>query len=171
MDEQHSDSYGGAGPPGSNGPQPYFYPPMQAAPPPPRRKSSLRPVWVTLAGVGIFVAGIGVGLLLAGDGRAGGTTPLEDAKEVCAPSTRGVAIGDDGTALIIDSAGAEEFPRSDLDEVYCIFDELEVPDSVISQVENTRALDGRQGAEWGDYAATWTYHPDDGLNLTIIIVR
>jgi hypothetical protein len=156
-------------------------------PPPPRRKSSLRPVWEALAGVGIFAVGIGVGLLLAGDGgqtdssssnrpaateaEEPTTTPLEDAKETCAPTTSGVRIGDNGTTLIIDSAGADEDPQSEIYELVCILMELDVPDSIISHMDHTRALDGRQNAEWGDYEATWIYHPDQGLNLTITLVR
>ena len=31
----------------------------------------------------------------------------------------------------------------------------------------TRAIDGTQEEQWGLYRATWTYHPDQGLNVVI----
>jgi hypothetical protein len=34
-------------------------------------------------------------------------------------------------------------------------------------MESTRALDGMQSATWSSYEVTWTYHPDDGLDLII----
>ncbi|WP_181062313.1 MULTISPECIES: hypothetical protein [unclassified Pseudoclavibacter] len=42
---------------------------------------------------------------------------------------------------------------------------LDVPASTVSKIEQTRALDGRQDDSWDDLEASWTYHPDDGLNI------
>ncbi|MCH7231884.1 hypothetical protein L0U85_13625 [Glycomyces sp. L485] len=91
------------------------------------------------------------------------------AQETCAPGSSSVSIGDGGDTLIIDRAWAEENPGADSTEVMCIFDELEMPDAVISQINGTRALDGTQEANFGDYSTFWTYHPDDGLNMTITL--
>jgi hypothetical protein len=49
----------------------------------------------------------------------------------------------------------------------CVLQGLEASDSVIARMDNTRALDGRQTGTWGDFEASWGYHPDDGLNLVI----
>ena len=38
--------------------------------------------------------------------------------------------------------------------------------SVYSQMINTSALMGRQSAENNKYKVSWTYHPDDGLEVT-----
>ncbi|WP_269142641.1 hypothetical protein [Georgenia yuyongxinii] len=32
---------------------------------------------------------------------------------------------------------------------------------------STRALDGRQTAEWDGVVATWSFHPDDGLDVIL----
>ena len=32
---------------------------------------------------------------------------------------------------------------------------------------STRALDGRQSATWAQFEASWTYHPDDGLDVLV----
>jgi hypothetical protein len=77
-----------------------------------------------------------------------------------------VSVGDEGASLIIDTDG-EESSGTDIDNLFCILDELDVSDSVMARMENTRALDGTQEAEWGEFFASWTYHPDDGLDVII----
>ena len=42
-----------------------------------------------------------------------------------------------------------------------------MPDAVRQHVSTTRALDGQQTDSWTGYTARWTYHPDDGLQMTI----
>ncbi|WP_156925926.1 hypothetical protein [Glycomyces arizonensis] len=113
-----------------------------------------------------FAAGLAVGIGIDGAGGESSSS-LVEARENCAPDSLDIRIGDDGDTLIIDRAGAEENPGADYLDVLCIFDELGVPDSVTSQIEGTRALDGTQEADFGEYSAFWTYHPDDGLNMTI----
>lgn len=45
-------------------------------------------------------------------------------------------------------------------------EELGFNGSVYSQMLNTTALMGRQSAENDKYRVSWTYHPDDGLEVT-----
>lgn len=45
-------------------------------------------------------------------------------------------------------------------------EELGFNGSVYSQMMNTTALMGRQSAETEKYKVSWTYHPDDGLEVT-----
>lgn len=52
--------------------------------------------------------------------------------------------------------------------VECVLAELGSPDSVYARMGRTRALDGTQTAEWGSYSASWTYHPDNGLNVIVV---
>lgn len=49
----------------------------------------------------------------------------------------------------------------------CVLKEVGVPDSVVSQIDATRALDGMQKASWDKFSATWTYHPDNGLRVIL----
>jgi hypothetical protein len=73
-------------------------------------------------------------------------------------------------SITIFGAGAEDYPERG-EEVFqtlaCVLGMSGVPDRVISQISSTRALDGMQSAEWDEFGAQWTYHPDAGLNLTI----
>lgn len=77
-------------------------------------------------------------------------------------------LGDDEHTLTIDGAKITD-PDTGLpfDDEVCVLRGLAVPDSVLSQMDATRALDGMQDATWGDYTARWTYHPDDGLDVII----
>ena len=46
---------------------------------------------------------------------------------------------------------------------------LKNPDYVFDLIGTTRALDGRQTESWGKFRATWSYHPDSGLQLLIVV--
>ncbi|MFU8947910.1 hypothetical protein ACLRGF_14390 [Mycetocola zhadangensis] len=142
--------------------------------------TSKRPVIFGLAGLGIgLVAGLllgtvaipatlGVGERFA-DAVGGG--PIPASVETCeVADNRWITVGDDGASLTMNSFGAES-DGADLDEIFCVLKELEAPDSVTSLIESTRALDGRQTATWNDLAASWGYHPDDGLDIVIEVER
>lgn len=45
--------------------------------------------------------------------------------------------------------------------------ELGFPPGTWARVQNTRALDGTQTARGDGIVASWTYHPDSGLNMVI----
>ena len=89
---------------------------------------------------------------------------LEDADE--AADSPYVDLEDDGASLFIDSEGEDAIGAS-IDDAVLALMALDVPDSVLNRMENTRALDGTQEATWGDFTAIWTYHPDDGLDIVI----
>jgi hypothetical protein len=92
---------------------------------------------------------------------------LKVAWSKCAPSSNSVRLGDGGYTLIIDRAAAKKNPGIDIKALACIFDELDVPDSVVSQVQNTTILSGLQKADFRGFSASWAYSPDDGLNMSI----
>jgi hypothetical protein len=52
-------------------------------------------------------------------------------------------------------------------DMACVLKAAAVPDSIVSQIDATRALDGMQRASWDKMSASWTYHPDDGLNMVL----
>jgi hypothetical protein len=47
----------------------------------------------------------------------------------------------------------------------CVVAKADVPGAVLARMEGTRALDGRQEAEWDNYVISWTFHPDDGMDV------
>ena len=76
-------------------------------------------------------------------------------------------LGDGGKTLIINASGDPIKSIVDVQTEACILDYLKTPAAVRAHIEGTRALDGRQTDSWDGFTAAWTYHPDDGLNMTI----
>ncbi|MCC3761672.1 hypothetical protein K3N28_01110 [Glycomyces sp. TRM65418] len=137
--------------------------------PPVRRRPDLRLIFSIAAAVAAFFVGLIVGLASGGSDGAGASDPdiFESAKETCASGSSDIRIGDDGDTLSIDRAGAEEMPGATLLQLDCLLEELDVPYAVVDRIQNTRALDGYQEATFDGLTATWNYHPDDGLNMTV----
>jgi hypothetical protein len=86
----------------------------------------------------------------------------------CALAEEGARLGDEGTSLMLDMPGEDEPDGLTPEQVGCIFGRLDMPEHVLNRMGQTRALDGMQDAEWGDYTASWTYHPDSGLDVILV---
>jgi hypothetical protein len=85
-------------------------------------------------------------------------------------SFAGVSLLDGGTTLKFSYAGKySDYMASaaSYSDVSCAMSIMKAPSFVISQIDTTRALDGLQKASWGKLSAFWTYHPDNGLNISI----
>jgi len=122
----------------------------------------------TAAGAALFLAGLGAGIAIGHNSGGGGDGgDFEAVKEECASGSSDIRVGDGGDTLTIDRMGAEVSPGATFVQFDCIIEKLDVPDAVIDRINNTRALDGYQDATFGEFAASWTYHPDDGLNMTV----
>jgi hypothetical protein len=127
-------------------------------------------------------AGIGLGLIVGVIGTLGitllagnistlaATTPMTDAATAChVTGNSSITVGDKGQSISMKSAGAKS-AGAKVTDLACVFTQLEAPDSMISRIDSTRALDGRQTATWKNYSASWGYHPDNGLDIVIEVV-
>ncbi|WP_143447450.1 hypothetical protein [Kineosporia sp. R_H_3] len=85
----------------------------------------------------------------------------------------GVTVGDRGASLTLDGHGEDDLPGVGLttDQIGCVASELRVTDAVVAQMDSTTAMQGRQNATWDGFEASWTYHPDNGLDLIITDTR
>ena len=127
--------------------------------------------------------GLGVGLLLglviglvavpAIGNVAGGVlsaaqpSPITAATEACGvENSQYIVVGDEGQSVSMDSVG-DESEGADYADILCVLSELDVPDSVLNRINSTRALDGRQTADWNNLTASWGYHPNSGANIII----
>lgn len=98
----------------------------------------------------------------------GSSSPIPGAVDACGLSTSfGLSVGDEGDSVVLDMEGEEDFFGLPYNDVMCVLSELDMPDSVESMMLSTSALDGRQTAQWDDLSASWTYHPDDGLDVIV----
>jgi 5-methylcytosine-specific restriction endonuclease McrA len=77
-------------------------------------------------------------------------------------------VADGGKTISFDTAGEEDYGvGDDIEDVACVLLVLRAPSYVVTEIDNTRALDGMQRDSWRKFKASWTYHPDDGLNIVI----
>jgi hypothetical protein len=135
---------------------------------PPKPKSKAVPVLAGLVVVlAVAVAGLTIALLRTGDSgtptaQAGAGGAFSQARDAC-KVVAGYTIEDAGKTLVVTVGSA----FMNTDTAACVFDKLGVPDAVRQHVSTTRALDGQQTDSWPGYTARWTYHPDDGLQMTI----
>jgi hypothetical protein len=107
-------------------------------------------------------------LALTLSGCASGPTKLETLYETCG-LVQGSSIADEGKTLIVDMMGEDDYTGASYTDVSCVVNdtELAMPDYIVSAIETTRALDGRQSGNWEGFEAQWSYHPDSGLDLVI----
>lgn len=151
--------------PAGQAPAPHW---MQQGPPAPMAKSK-KPL---LFGLGGLVIGVAIGLLMGALGSAVGgavskSNAIPEAVEACsAADTAGVDVMDEGKSLSLQTTG-EESTGTSMATVVCVLTELDAPESIFNKIDSTRALDGTKTAEWSGFSASWTYHPDNGLNIIV----
>lgn len=133
----------------------------------PRRKKRSR------RGLGMFLLGflLAIVLVLAGAAalyypRFAGSHNLSSAVDACHASGSYVRLATDKSSLTLQ---AENEAGSGLSSpiFLCILDEPDAPAAMRQRMLLTRAIDGTQEEQWGPYRATWTYHPEQGLNVVI----
>jgi hypothetical protein len=146
----------------------------------PARRGNRRNLWAPLA---VVTTAVIIGAIIAtvflttkSTHHTGSTNPGNPGTLFNAPSPlaetsttcdAGILADDDHT-LVVDMAGEDTSTGIEtFDGVLCVLDDLDAPQALVARMESTRALDGMQSATWSSYEVTWTYHPDDGLDLII----
>ncbi|ARJ06198.1 hypothetical protein GCM10010988_13950 [Cnuibacter physcomitrellae] len=152
----------------------------------PRLSATARPrPWLLplLTWVGGLVVGAAIGVGVMGAVAAGGTnaaaTPtstanpavFDNAVKACVSgNNRGSAeVSDQGETLTIDNKGEEDFAGVSYTELSCLLEALHAPQAVVSHIEQTTSMDGRQTEEWDDVEMQFTYHPDRGLDAVLTL--
>jgi len=150
-----------------------------AAPPPPKKSrlpwllaaAALAAALVATLGVVLFVQRGNSGEAAAPSAweqeQAASASPFKSAQRRCDEFQEGTKIADGGKTLIIDGAGEETTAGLSVTSLECLVKELGMPESVKAQMFDTRALDGRQTGTWPGFSASWSYHPDDGMDVVI----
>jgi hypothetical protein len=80
----------------------------------------------------------------------------------------GVTLEDGGKTLTFSAVGKYSYSVSapTYSDIECALGVLKTPSFFKAQINTTRALDGMQKATWGKISALWTYHPDNGINIS-----
>lgn len=84
------------------------------------------------------------------------------------PACTDKPLSDDGASVYFDTKGNDDSSGDSYFDVVCALQLLEAPTYVLDLISSTRALDGRQSESWDQFRATWGYHPDSGLGISII---
>jgi hypothetical protein len=136
----------------------------QPAPAPKKRPGWVLPVIGGLV-VLLLAAGGAIAYLLVGKSPAAptGPTALRKAYDFCHAGE----IADGDMTIIMDTGGEKSSVGDSFTGIVCTLDFLRAPSAIRSEIEHTRALDGRQTATWDHFEASWTYHPDSGLDLIV----
>lgn len=90
---------------------------------------------------------------------------LKDAFDKCGPNQY-ARLADGDKTLVLNGSGKTGSGMS-VEKTGCYLDYLGAPQRVLTAMDSTRALDGRQQATWDGLTAEWTYHPDQGLDVLI----
>lgn len=73
----------------------------------------------------------------------------------------------DEAGLFVDGEG-DESAGAGIEDLVCLLVALEVPDSVISRMDSTTSLMGVQEASFRGLDLSWTYHPSNGLDFSVV---
>jgi hypothetical protein len=155
-------------PPATSGAGPAEVLPAEA--PPKQRKTLFLAVGTALA---VLLVGVGVVAILTGSESTADAAGQEKqsrlaaAREQCSASEF-AKLGDEDQTLTLQGDGKESdgLPYNVLE---CYWRALDVPDSVVAEIGATRALDGRQTGDWDHIHASWSYHPDSGLQMVLTL--
>jgi hypothetical protein len=94
-------------------------------------------------------------------------TAIQDALATCGIPETMAPTEDKGHSIELHSG--KSYDKITAKDIGCILLATGAPTSVLDKIDATRALDGMQSAKWkgGSMEASWTYHPDNGLNVIL----
>lgn len=156
--------------------------PLTVSPPSRLTRPWLLPVATGAAGV-LIGAGLVAGITAlradaevraeeaaAEEARAARAAVLPDAVEDCGVTgTEGIVVADEGRSLTFDMKGNDDYSGERITDLTCVFAALDMPSAVVSHMDQTTSMDGRQSESWGDLTVSWSYHPDRGLDGVLTV--
>ena len=106
-------------------------------------------------------------LMVSLTGCAGKFETFQKAYNTCG-SPSGIRVSDEGKTITIDGNGEYEYSGASIYDTACVLEAIETPSYIISNMDTTNSLMGRQTATFGDKIdVSWSYHPDNGLDIVI----
>ncbi len=78
-----------------------------------------------------------------------------------------VQIGEDGQSMYLNGSGEDDYSSLDYASEFCILNALDIPEIIVTRMNATSSLMGVQTGDWGNFSASWTYHPNNGLDVSI----
>ena len=134
-----------------------------------------------LAVVGVLiVGGIGAALVLQDEDSTGAGaaepaaepepegTRFEVAYEQAGVTSKYITVEDGGASIIVDGPPDDTNTNTFYPDLAALLTALDVPAYVVDQIDSTSSLQGLREATWNGIEASWSYHPDNGLDLTLV---
>lgn len=112
----------------------------------------------------ITIAGASA-LLVTLSGCAGSFDTFQKAYEACLTPT-GITVSDEGKTLVINGMGEDSYGATIYDTA-CVLSEIGTPTYILSNMETTNSLMGRQSDTFDGIDVSWSYHPDNGLDVVV----
>ena len=82
---------------------------------------------------------------------------------------KGVDLSSDNQTLYLDGLGQDEFkgstPVVTAKEIYCVLGALEAPEAIVKRIDKTNFQMGLVEDDFNGIYLSWTYHPDNGLDV------
>ena len=89
---------------------------------------------------------------------------FQKAYESCG-TPAGVSVSDEGKTIAVDTMGDEEYSGASYGDLVCIINAVGTPSYVNSNIMSVRALDGRQSDEFDGIEVSYSFHPDNGMDI------
>jgi hypothetical protein len=82
-------------------------------------------------------------------------------------SVKGASHSLESQSIYLDGTGEDDYLNTDvtIDDISCVIYELDVPQPIITRINNTTSLMGLVEDSFAGIYISWTYHPDNGLDL------
>lgn len=153
---------------------PAYQAPVNQYYPQPMPAKKKPPVWLfVILGVVVLIIGIVIIAGIAGSSGGSNNAIIDDGpdfqevyRDIGSPYY--CEVGSDGSYLTIDTNYFDTEDYIDMEAYYDleeIVELLDLPESLIEEFGQTRALDGRLTRTYDDITVSWSYHPDDGLEV------
>ena len=93
-------------------------------------------------------------------------TRFEKAVAAC-PAVAADVVSDKGKSIHLSGEG-EEAKGMAMEDIACVFSDLDLPSSVVAKIDRTNSLMGVQTETWEGMEISWTYHPDNGADFILV---
>jgi len=103
--------------------------------------------------------------------QAARSTLLSNAVASCNLDSSQAEIGDGGLTLDLENRGQDDYAGVSSADLWCFVDEMKTPASIVSHMEQTTSMDGRQVQEFDGIEVSWSYHPDRGMDSIWTVSR
>lgn len=80
-----------------------------------------------------------------------------------------ITLASDGLSITVDSKN--EYDYTSLLDILTIITKLKLPDSLYDAMVSTNSLMGRQSETYNAWNVSWSYHPDNGLDVIFKLVE